>query len=48
METNLRYCDYYSMMSLKDFVVFAAQVEAGTADANQHGISARTDLGSLA
>ena len=35
----LRFCDYYSHMTLADFTVFQAKCEAGTADPSDHGIS---------
>lgn len=35
----MRFCDYYSHMTLADFTVFQAKCEAGTADPADHGIS---------
>lgn len=36
---GLRYCDYYSYMTLADFTRFQAECEAGTTDPANHGIS---------
>ena len=39
MAKELRYCDYYGLMTLADFTAFKADCEAGKADPAMHDIS---------